>query len=182
MYGFVMRSTLEFRNAHTYIHLYKSLVRSQLEYAVAVWNPLYNIYVDNLEMVQRKFLKSMHFRCTKSNATYEDLLKNYNVMCLKSRRLFLEMMLLYDICGNRYNCTELTSSLSYIVPRTVIRRQVRTRPLFAVPPCRTNAGVRAPLRRLCQNYNDNFTDLDIFAMRANVFRTTLIENIKQIKE
>ena len=66
------------------------------------------------------------------------------------------------------------------VPRTVVRREVRARPLFAVSSCRTNAGVRAPLRRLAQNYNVYFSDVDIFSLSASNFRNTLNKKIKDM--
>ena len=153
MYGFVMRSTKDFRRVSTYIHLYKSLVRSQLEYAVVVWNPFYKKYEDSLEKVQRKFLKSVQYRFHRNSQPYRDLLVTYNLMSLKSRRAFLETMFLYDVCNHRYDCLEISNKIHYGVPRTVIRREVRVRPLFAVSSCRTNAGERAPLRRICNTYN-----------------------------
>lgn len=42
-------------------------------------------------------------------------------MSLKSRRLYLEIMFLFDVCYNRYNCSEITNKVCYYVPRTVIR-------------------------------------------------------------
>lgn len=178
MYGFVMRSTINFKRTSTYIHLYKALIRSQLEYAVLVWSPYYRKYIDILEKVQCKFLKATHYRCFRSTLTYSDLLNYYKLTDLRSRRTFLETIFLYDICNNRYDCLDISNKLCYIVPRTVIRREVRARPLFAVPSCRTNAGVRAPMRRLAQNYNTYFSNIDLYSSSTNKFRKELIQAIK----
>ena len=53
-----MRSLTEFMKPSTYLYLYRSPVRSQLEYAVPVWNPYYNKYTDFIESIQRNFLKT----------------------------------------------------------------------------------------------------------------------------
>lgn len=142
-----------------------------------IWNPYYKKYVDNLENVQRKFLRTTHYRCHHKTDSYDHLLKYYKLVTLKARRTFLETMFLYDLCNNKYDCPDLTNKICYIVPRTVIRREVRTRPLFALISCRTNAGVRAPLYRLAHNYNVYSSDLDIFSWPANKFRHSLLDII-----
>lgn len=37
-----------------YLHLYNSLVRSQLNYAVPIWNPLYDKYIKERVFVHKK--------------------------------------------------------------------------------------------------------------------------------
>ena len=37
MYGCDMRSSTEFKRISTYLYLYKTLIRSQLEYTVLIW-------------------------------------------------------------------------------------------------------------------------------------------------
>lgn len=120
MYGFVMRSSKDFRRPTTYLYLYKSLIRSQLEYAVSVWNPFYNKYSDQIEKVQSKFLRAMHYRCFNASVSYEVIRKRYKLLELKSRRNLLGAVFLYDLCRNAYDCIEIRNSISYIVPRTTI--------------------------------------------------------------
>jgi hypothetical protein len=67
MYHLVMRTAIPFKRPNSYILLYNSLIRSYLEYATYVWNPLYSKYHDQLESVQKKFLKTMNYRCFRSN-------------------------------------------------------------------------------------------------------------------
>ena len=35
------------------------------------------------------------------------------------------VMTLHGICNNKFDCTDLTNNLCYVVPRTVLRREVR---------------------------------------------------------
>jgi hypothetical protein len=57
MLGFIRRLPLEFRDPHTLKSLYTSLVRSKLEYASCVWNPFYDVCVDRVDRVQRRFIR-----------------------------------------------------------------------------------------------------------------------------
>jgi hypothetical protein len=57
MLGFIRRLSLEFRDPYTLKSLYTSLVRPKLEYASCVWNPFYDVRVDRVERVQRRFIR-----------------------------------------------------------------------------------------------------------------------------
>lgn len=174
MYGFVMRSSIDFQRTSTYLYLYKTLVRSQLEYAVPIWNPFYNKYVEAIERVQRKFLRAMHFRCHRSYLSHAQLLDLYNMLTLESRRKYLEATTLYKIVNNTFDSIDLVSGLGYHVPRTVHRRAVRAGCLFTLGICRTNTRLRTPSRRMVESYNDSFIDIDIFACSAVQFKFSVL--------
>jgi hypothetical protein len=57
MLGFIRRLSLEFRDPYTLKSLYMSLVHPKLEYASCVWNPFYDVCVDRVESVQRRFIR-----------------------------------------------------------------------------------------------------------------------------
>ncbi|KAF2885699.1 hypothetical protein ILUMI_20472 [Ignelater luminosus] len=54
--GFLMRSTQDLKSVTAIQLLYKSLVRSKLEFASAVWNPGQITHQNKIETVQNKFL------------------------------------------------------------------------------------------------------------------------------
>lgn len=177
MYGFIMRSSRDFKRTSSYLCLYKTLVRSQLEYAVPIWNPYYNKYVDMIENVQRRFLRAMHYRCHKLYLPYDQLLGKYKILTLSSRRKQLEAITLYNIVNNKFDCIELNNVLCYAVPRTIHRRQVRAGKLFAIGTCRTNTGLRSPIRRMAETYNVIFEHIDIFLCSMIRFRNLVYETL-----
>jgi hypothetical protein len=176
MYGLVMRSSIDFIQPSTYIYLYKSLIRSQLDYAVSVWNPFYRKYADALESVQKRFLKVMHYRCFHKHLTYDQLLVKYDLLNLKSRRLHLEAMFLYDLCHNRYDCIELINKLFYRVPYRAHCRNPGN--LFAISFCRTNSGKRSPMYRITNSYNDNFNSIDMYGTNVSSFKHQIVKALK----
>lgn len=70
MYDFVMRTCLSFTQLSTFLYIYKCLVRSQLVYAVSVWNQFYQKYIDALESVQKKYLRSLSYKFGHSQHSY----------------------------------------------------------------------------------------------------------------
>lgn len=175
MYNFVIRSSCNFKNEKTYQLLYNSLIRSQLEYAVSVWSPLYKCYNDDIERVQKKFLRCVHFKCYRSIVSYEVLLKKYKLLSLKSRRQQLDVMLLFDLCHNRYDCPDLIGKLRLKVPYRSLSRESKKQKTFALVACRTNSGHRSPLYRMTKTFNDNFSCLDIFNDRVGYFKRTVMD-------
>lgn len=129
-----------------------------------------------IEKVQRKYLRAVYFRCHRANIPYCQLLTRYKLLTLAQRRTMLGAMMLYGLCHNRVDCRELTNKLCYVVPRTARRRAARAVNLFATGSCRTNAGLRAPLRRLTHSYNQHFEHIDIFALSESKFRNRIRSN------
>lgn len=175
MFGFVLRSSNDFKRPSTFLLLYKTLVRSQLEYAVPIWSPIFDVYKNKIEMVQKKFLRATHYRTAHSKLPYKQLLKRYKLQSLESRRSLLMTMMLHGLCNNKFDCPEITNNICYIVPRTVMRREARVPQLFHTARCRTHAGARAPLRRLVDTYNSHFITLDIFALPNFKFKRMATE-------
>ena len=55
----IIRRTFQFLDIHTFLPLYKTMVRSHLDYAMAVWHP-YNIkHKSALENIQRRLRGDM---------------------------------------------------------------------------------------------------------------------------
>lgn len=177
MYGFVMRCTNNFKKPTTYLYLYKNLIRSQLEYAVTIWNPIYKFYCDKIEMVQKKFLRRLQYKFSHNRRSYDQLLYKYNLQDLKSRRIQLEIMILYDIIQGKYDCISLTNQINYKVPVRTQMRNSRRQELFAINRYRTNSGIRSPINRILKIYNDKFYNIDIFATKPLTFKKMVAKQL-----
>ena len=166
MLGFVLRTAKAFKLPETYLTLYSALVRSQLEYAVVVWSPLYATYDNRIESIQKRFFNTMQHRIGCPRLPYRALIDHYNYCTLDHRRVLLEMSVLHNICLSHYDCPDLLKQINFRAPSFV----TRTCPLFCIPNARTNAGVRAPIRRICDIYNRHMLSLDIFASSCLQFK------------
>lgn len=172
MLGFVLRVAKHFRSSASYLLLYKSLIRSHLEYCSTVWNPYYAVYINRLEGIQKKMIRALHYRLSLPSKPYMGLLKQYKLLTLVDRRVFLDQTCLYSICNGAYNCPELTSRISFRIPPI---RATRSQALFALPLTRTNAGKRAPIARMCDTHNAICLSVDIFSNSRLQFRRGIIE-------
>ncbi|GBP69175.1 hypothetical protein EVAR_98247_1 [Eumeta japonica] len=87
-------------------------------------------------MVQKRFLRKIHFRYGSVRRSYRSLLEKYNTLNLSSRRLQLDAMM-YDLSHKKYDCVAL------IGEARAQQRETRPKQLFAINHCRTVAGTRA---------------------------------------
>ena len=125
--------------------------------------------------LQRKFLRRINYKCSRSRLSYDNLLKKYNLLSLESRRLQLQSIVLYDICHGKYDCIALNNQLYYGVPFRIVSR--REHKLFATKHCRTNAGRRSPMYRIVQSFNTYFNKIDITAVSLSEFRRCLMRHL-----
>ena len=82
--------------------LYKSMVRSRLEFSNSVWSPYKVGLIDMLEKVQKRATK-MVSNCSK--LSYFDRLKYLGIPTLKYRRYRGDMIETYKILHGFYDCT-----------------------------------------------------------------------------
>ena len=75
-------------------YLYKSLVRSQLEYGNVVWGPTYKGNIKSIERVQRRATKLVP---AIKKLDYEDRLRNLGIPSLAHRRRRGHMIMTYKL-------------------------------------------------------------------------------------
>ena len=93
--------------------LYNCYVRSKLEYASLVWTPHYDAHVNQLESVQRKFLKLIYLRkkgiYPAVGLPQEELLSRYYLLALSRRRECLCQVFLLKILNNSIVAPQILS-------------------------------------------------------------------------
>ena len=92
----IVRRNFKFLSKDTFIILYKSLVRSHLEYAVQVWSTV--MYKKKIEKVQMRATKLIH---SMKNLTYSERLKHLNLPTLHYRRICGDMIMVFKIITNK---------------------------------------------------------------------------------
>src|SRR4029077_5395712 len=93
MLGIVGRN-FRFLDKLSFLLIYKSLVRSHLEYAHAVWNPFRKLLIIDIEKVQKCATK-MITGC--KHLSYEGRLRYFGLSTLKFRRFRRDMIEAYQI-------------------------------------------------------------------------------------
>lgn len=171
MLGFVNRTLTDFRDIRCFKTLYCSYVRSGLEYASPIWSPYYNTYIDSLEKVQRRFLRTINFKLgiPLDKIDYEYLYKELNLPLLEVRRTQFDILTLFKIINGMLDCPELLNRINIRVPQ----RLTRQHDLFAINFHRTNYGINSPISRMCGLANSNCSIHDIFCDSLPRFRRLL---------
>ena len=99
MLGIIKRNFIDL-DSHSFILLYKGMVRCHLEYAVSVWNPHRLGLVGDIEKVQKRATKLLReFK----GLSYRDRLVSLNLPTLKYRRIRGDMIELYKILNHLYD-------------------------------------------------------------------------------
>ena len=96
--GIIERNVI-YLDEDAFVMLYKSLIRSHLEYANSVWNPHRLGLIKDLEKVQMRATKLV---IAIKNLTYKDRLKKLKLPTLKYRRIRGDMIEVYKILTNTY--------------------------------------------------------------------------------
>lgn len=151
--------------------LYKTLVRTKLEYAASVWDPYHNNLVHSLEMVQNnsvRFITSNYNR----NASITLMKSNLKLPSLASRRTMLRLTLFHKLYHHSYLRDLLILSPHYVSHRLNHAHKV------GIPSSKTESFRQSYLPRTSNDWNClpaslvTISDHDTFVtVLANSFNT-----------
>ena len=96
----MIRRSFEYLDQETFLYLYKGLIRPNLEYAQAVWNPHLQGNIYAIEAVQRRTTKLIPGF---SNLEYPERLKKLNLTTLVCRRARGDMLETFKYLNGQYN-------------------------------------------------------------------------------
>ena len=97
--GLIRRSFIHL-DQKSFLILYKTLVRSQLEYAQTVWSPHKNKFIEAIERVQKRATKILPGL---RNLSYEDRLKKLELPTLAYRRSRGDMIEAFKMLNGHYD-------------------------------------------------------------------------------
>ena len=96
----IIRRSFQFLSPQNFIPLFKTLVRSHLDYASSVWSPYKQKRIDTLENVQRRATRQLP---TLAKLSYEERLIQLKIPTLAYRRIRGDMIEVYKIMNEIYD-------------------------------------------------------------------------------
>ena len=169
MLGFVYRTSKYFNDNSVMLSLYKSLVRSRLEYCSSIWSPSQDYLIIKLERVQKRLIRWLCYRDKVNyyDVGYEELCGKYKLQTLESRRTISDLCNLNKIYNNNINSPYLVSQVAVYVPT----RQLRRNRLFSADT-RLNIRKHSFIPRVLALAN-TYNEVDIFEYEKAVFKRNI---------
>ena len=99
-----------------FVTLYRSLIRSQLEYGVQIWSPHGRVLIDELEKVQKRFTRMVR-SC--KDLSYTERLQKLQLPSLMYRRRRADLILLYRMVSGQLK--------EFLCPGLTLCPDIRTR-------------------------------------------------------
>lgn len=173
--GFIIRSCSQFSDIKIVKILYCSYVRSILEYCSQVWNPHYDVYINRLESIQRKFVRFLQYKCNTYDLNYEARCKRQHMLPLQERRSISDICTMVKIAQSFIDSPHLLSMIRLRVPTRSVRIPFLS---FYVPHCATNYRKNSFFIRSANSYKKlvDFPDLDLFSNSPSVFKRVLSDH------
>lgn len=169
--GLIFRITKPLTDINSLKALFCTLVRPHLDYCSVVWSPHQAYLKDQLESVQRRFLRLVG---TRIGYRYSDVPINdvAALLCLPSleeRRRAQDILFLHRLLNSRLDCPELLERVTFRVPSGT-----RSMDLFARVAVATNYAQNSPILRIQRYANSVAEDLDFFVSSEATFKRHLI--------
>lgn len=171
LFALTRRFGREFTDPHAILTIYISLVRTKLDFASVVWRPQYEIQIQRLEGVQKKFLKFALRNLGWSGEhlpAYEDLCCLVDIDTISSRHKIADIVFFCNILSGRIKSPFLYDRLSFNTSPVTLRR----RRVFDPPLRSRNYTQHEPTSRFMNDFN-RLQDVISTNMTPEVIRSRL---------
>ena len=177
MLGFVYRTCKAFDDVDVLISLYKSLVRTKVEYCSSIWSPTQEYLVKKVERVQKRLVRWAAFKKGLDYETsgYLALCETFKLKTLEVRRTRTDLVNFNKIITAKINCTYLLSQVVFYVPSPQSRRRPsrsRRRDRLVSDDGRINIRKRSYFPRI-MNFANSRDDIDLYEPSLLKFKTAL---------
>ena len=169
--GFIIRTSSSFSSLSTINALYNAYVNSILSFASVVWNPQYQIYIDQLESIQKRYVNYLSRKYHLPACTYERRCIVFGLVPLWKRRCVHDGVFLYKILNAIHDAPDLLHSIMFNVPSHFGRSSCFLRQSL----CHTNSLQNSPINRLITSYNRYYCHVDPFHTSLITFKRKLQE-------
>lgn len=171
MLGFINRSTRGMTRMAVFKTLYSSFVRQLLEYASPVWSPYQLGLIENLETIQRRFLRLMGIRqgLQYGDVPLAELQAELRLPNLQLRREVADVLLLFKLVNGLLDCPILLSHVDFRIPSGT-----RSRDLFGRRHFSRNYDLHGPLARMMRLGNQFCPIMDFFQDSAPSIRRKIL--------
>jgi hypothetical protein len=168
MLGFLFRICKDFRNVHSLKIVYFAYVRSHLEYCSPVWNPTKITHSNEIDRIQRKFVKFLYhknlipdfpyFPNRPQRYSFSACSEKLKLDSLSNRRHFFDIDLVLKTLTDRLNSSDFLQFFRF--PPT--SRTLRHPNAFQVPNNKCSA-----INRCMSAFND--LDIDLTTIRQSSY-------------
>lgn len=153
--------------------LYLAYVRSRLEFASTIWNPAAQIYVDDIESIQKQFV--IYLLENRANATsyrlapYENRCKQLKFQSLEARRTVADAVLAFEVFKGHITDDLISSKFVHNVSAYNFR--ISTSRLLVEPRHSSEYLANQPIDRMIRLVNENklivmkYNDRNMFKMK-----------------
>ena len=162
--------------------IYIAYVRSRLEFASTIWNPSAQVYIDDIESVQKQFviylLESRNNATTFRLAPYEDRCKLLKLQSLEKRRTVADAALAFDIYKG--NITDDIISPNFVRNDSVYNFRDSTLQLLVEPRVTTEYLSNQPIMRMIKLVNEH----KVIVTRCNsrtVFKYEIMDRLNDVR-
>lgn len=171
MLGFVFRVARFGISLRLLAHLYRALVRQNLEFASVIWSPYQLGQIDRLQAVQRRFARVLGLKMgyNYTEVPIAAVEAEFGLLPLSTRRAVFDMVLLFKILNGIIDCSPLLDLINIRVPSGT-----RSQSIFEVRHMGTNYLLHSPIPRMLRDGNRISGLVDFFSDSIGPFRRAVI--------